>query len=28
VMVAGEARSLIGRAWRSAAAVLIRESGF
>ena len=27
-MVAGEARSLIGRAWRSAAAVLIRESGF
>ena len=28
VMVDGEARSLIGRAWRSAAAVLIRESGF
>nr|WP_274610945.1 site-2 protease family protein [Rhodovibrio sodomensis] len=28
VMVDGAARSLIGRAWRSAAAVLIRESGF
>ena len=28
VTVDGEARSLIGRAWRSAAAVLIRESGF
>jgi putative peptide zinc metalloprotease protein len=28
VMVDGQARSLIGRAWRSAAAVLIRESGF
>jgi putative peptide zinc metalloprotease protein len=27
-MVAGEARSLLARAWRSAAAVLIRESGF
>jgi putative peptide zinc metalloprotease protein len=28
VMVAGEARSLLARAWRSAAAVVIRESGF